>query len=142
MTAVRECPTPEAMSICDRPQNAADYWRLHIESHPLYDADRECFVVLLLNAKLRIRGHHFLSTGLLDECAVHPRDVFRAAVISAAYGVVLMHNHPSGEPIPSAADCSMTRRLASAGEILGIIVMDHVIVGHGRHCSLRETGII
>lgn len=142
MTAVRECPTPESMSFCEKPQQAADYWRLHIESHPLFDPERECFVVLILNTKMRIRGHNFVSTGLLNECAVHPRDVFRVAVLSAAYGVVLMHNHPSGEPNPSQADRSITKRLVAGAEILGIAVMDHVIIGHQRHCSLREMGII
>jgi len=142
VTSLRECPAPEEMQHCDTPQKAADYWRLHVEQNPLFDPERECFVVIILNAKLRIRGHHFLSTGTLNECAVHPRDVFRVAIVSAAYGVVLLHNHPSGEPQPSQADCSITRRLVTGGEILGIRVTDHVIIGHKRHCSLREMGII
>jgi DNA repair protein RadC len=142
ITTVRLCPTPEEMCLCDTPQKAADYWRLHIEGHPFFDQERECFVVLCLNTKLRIRGHHFVSVGSLNESIVHPREAFRIAVLSAAYGVVFIHNHPSGEPQPSEADMRMTRRLVAAAEILNIKLVDHVIIGHQRHISLREMGVI
>ena len=140
--SLRECPTPEQMRICDTPQKVVEYWRLHVEQHPFFDPERECFVVIVLNTKLRVRGHHLVSTGTLNECVVHPRDVFRVAVLSAAYAVVFVHNHPSGEPQPSQADCSITKRLVAAAEILGISAIDHVIVGHQRHCSLKERGLI
>ncbi len=141
VVSVRECPVPETLCHCDTPQKAADYWRLHVEGHPYFDAQRECFVVIILNTKMRARGHHFVAVGTLNECIAHPRDVFRAAIISAAYAIVVMHNHPSGEPEPSSADITMTRRLTDAAKILGIVVIDHVIMGHQRHCSLREMGI-
>jgi DNA repair protein RadC len=115
---------------------------LHVEEHPFFDSQRECFVVIMLNTRLRARGHHFVAVGTLNECIVHPRDVFRVAIVCAAYGIVLMHNHPSGEPHPSDADVKITRRLIEAADIIGIKVLDHVIVGHRRHCSLREAGII
>jgi len=98
--------------------------------------------VLMLNVRQRIRGHHLVSIGSLNETMAHPREVFRAAVIGAAYSVVLMHNHPSGDPSPSDADLRTTKRLAESGRILGIEVVDHVIVGSNRHLSLRETGIL
>ena len=142
LVSLRECPTPEAMQPCDSPQQAADYWRLHVEGHPFFDRERECFVVVILNTKLRAKGHHFVSVGSLNECLAQPREVFRVAVVCAAYGVVLMHNHPSGEPQPSQADLSVTRQLLDAAKVLGIRVIDHVIVGHQRHCSLRELGLI
>jgi DNA repair protein RadC len=142
VVSVQECPTPEHLMLCDSPQKAADYWRLHIEGHPLFDAQRECFVVLLLNTKLRARGHHFVSVGALNESMAHPREVFRAAVIAAAYAVVFLHNHPSGEPEPSQADLTITKRLVDSANVLGIRVTDHVIIGHQRHCSLREMGLI
>lgn len=142
VVSVKECPTPEDMQHCDTPQKAADYWRLHIATHPLFDQERECFVVIILNTRLRVRGHQFISTGSLNECAVHPREVFRTAVVSAAYAVVLLHNHPSGEPQPSEADRLITKRMVEAAEILGIRVIDHVIVGHERHCSLKVLGLI
>lgn len=140
--AVKECPTPEAMQHCDTPDKAAGYWRLHVANHPFFDPERECFVVVFLNARNRIRGHHFASTGSLSECAVHPRDVFRPAIIGAASSVVFMHNHPSGEPEPSDADMQVTRRFCEAGTLLDIRVIDHVIVGHSRHFSFREAGLI
>jgi DNA repair protein RadC len=99
-------------------------------------------VVLLLNTKHRIRGHHLVSIGSLNETVAHPREVFRAAVIGAAYGVVLMHNHPSGEPRPSEADKQMTRLLANAGQMLRIPVLDHVIIGSPDYFSFREAGIL
>ena len=142
LVSVRECPSPEEMLHCDTPQKAADYWRLHVEGHPFFDAERECFVVIVLNTKLRARGHHLVSVGTLNECAVHARDVFRVAVVCSAYGVVFMHNHPSGEPQPSQADLSVTRQFIEAAKVLGIKVIDHVIVGHQRHCSLRDLGLI
>jgi DNA repair protein RadC len=98
-------------------------------------------VVIILNTKLRARGHHFVSVGTLNECLAHCRDVFRVAIVGAAYAIVVMHNHPSGEPQPSQADITISKRLAEAGSLLGIQVIDHVIVGHQRHCSLREMGL-
>jgi DNA repair protein RadC len=140
--SLKECPVPEEMRLCDTPQKAVEYWRLHVEGHPFFDSERECFVLLMLNTKLRVRGHHFVSVGSLSESIAHPRDVFRAAVVGASYTVVLMHNHPSGEPLPSHADTTCTRRLCDAGKILGIEVLDHIIVGHQRYHSFRETGLM
>ena len=102
----------------------------------------ECLAVLLLNVKMRVRGHHLVSIGSLNETVAHPREVFRAAVIAAAYAVIVMHNHPSGDPTPSQADQQITRVFADAGRILRINVTDHIIVGHGRYSSFREAGLL
>lgn len=131
---------PEAMQLCDSPQNAADYWQTHVAPAPYFNPDCECFVVLLLNTRRRIRGHHLVSIGTLDTILVHPREVFRIAVVSGAAAIVLMHNHPSGEPTPSEADIKVTRDLIRAGQLMKIDVCDHVIVGNNRHQSLRELG--
>lgn len=140
IVTVREtCP---ASSECKVPGDAVAYWRSHIENGQLFNPDVECFVVLLLNTKHRIRGHHIVSIGSLNETVAHPREVFRAAVIGAAYGVVLMHNHPSGDSNPSEADRRMTRVLSESGQILRIAVIDHVIVGDAQHYSFREAGIL
>lgn len=141
IVAVRETASGELPTCCC-PEDAAAYWRTHITTAPHFNPDCECFAVLLLNVKQRIRGHHIVSIGSLNEAMAHPREVFRAAVIGAAHGVVLMHNHPSGDPTPSSADLAMTKRLVQAGQILCVQVHDHVIVGDGRHCSLREAGLI
>jgi DNA repair protein RadC len=140
VVALRECPLPEQMKICDTPDTAADYWRLHIVTNPYFNSDCECFAVLLLNTRRRVKGHQLLTIGTLDTILVHPREVFRGAVIAAAAAIVLMHNHPSGDPTPSEADIKVTRDLIRAGQLMKIDVLDHVIMGNPKHCSLRELG--
>jgi hypothetical protein len=140
VVALRECPTPEQMQMCDTPERAADYWRAQIATAPQFNPECEYFVVLLLNTRKRIKGHHLVSNGILDTLLVHPREVFRTAIIGAASGIVLMHNHPSGESQPSEADVKVTRDLIRAGQLLKIEVCDHVIMGNGCHSSLRELG--
>src|SRR5262245_62151822 len=124
------------MALCDQPERAAEYWRSCVTAHPAYNADAECFVVLLLNTRRRIKGHVLVSTGTLDTILVHPREVFRTAIVANASAVVLMHNHPSGESEPSEADIKVTRDLIRAGKLLKIEVLDHVIVGENRHTIL------
>lgn len=140
VTALRECPTPESLQLCDTPDRVADYWRLHVPANPYFNAEAECFVVLLLNTRRRVKGHHLVSIGTLDTILVHPREVFRLAIITAAAAIVLAHNHPSGEATPSEADIKVTRDLIRAGQLLKLEVLDHVIIGNPTHCSLRELG--
>jgi DNA repair protein RadC len=141
LVALRECPLPADMALCDTPDKAAEYWRTHVVNHPAYSGEVETFVVLMLNTRRRVRGHVFVSTGTLDTVLVHPREVFRAAIVAGASAVILAHNHPSGEPSPSEADIRVTRDLIRAGQLLKIEVLDHVIIGAGSmHCSLRELG--
>ncbi len=102
--------------------------------------------MLLLNSRRRIQGHHLVATGTLDTILVHPREVFRVAVIGAAAALILAHNHPSGDPTPSEGDIKVTRDLIRAGQLLKIEVLDHVILGQPSqeqardYCSLREAG--
>ena len=140
IVCLRECPVPEAMQLCETPDNAAEYWRTHVVQTPYYNPEVECFVVLLLNTRRRLQGHHFVSMGTLDTLLVHPREVFRAALIAAAAAIVLMHNHPSGDPTPSEADIKVTRDFIRAGQLLKVEVLDHVIMGNPNHCSLRALG--
>jgi len=145
LLALRECPTPSEMQLCDTPDKAAAYWREHIPANPHFNRDVECFVVLLVNTRRKILGHCFISTGTLDTLLVHPREVFRPAIIGAAAAVVLMHNHPSGDPSPSEADIKVTRDLIRAGQLLKIEVLDHVVIGQpdngqNGYASLRELG--
>jgi len=104
----------------------------------LRDAGQEEFHALLLNARHRVVREVFVTRGILDASLIHPREVFRVAVAEAAAGVILVHNHPSGDPTPSAEDRSVTRQLAEAGKALGIPVLDHVVVGRGRYVSLMS----
>jgi DNA repair protein RadC len=128
------------MHLCDTPERAAEYWRQHVVCHPAFSPDVECFVALLLNTRRRIKGHALISTGTLDTILFHPREVFRPAIVAAASALVVMHNHPSGESVPSEADIKVTRDLIRAGQLLKIEVLDHVIIGANRHSSLRELG--
>ncbi len=137
---LRECVTPDEKQICEEPKSAVEYWQAHIATSSYFNPDCECFVVLLLNTRRRIKGHHLISIGILDQILVHPREVFRAAIAIAAGAIVLMHNHPSGDPTPSEADIKTTRDLIRAGQLLKIDVVDHVIVGSSKHISLRELG--
>jgi DNA repair protein RadC len=141
VTALRECPVPEEMLVCDTPQKVADYWRLHIASDPRFSPECECFAVLLLNTRRRLKGHQLVSVGTMDMILVDPRTVFRSAIIAGAAAIVLAHNHPSGESAPSEADIKVTRDLIRAGQLLKIEVLDHVIMGTANHSSLRELGL-
>jgi DNA repair protein RadC len=138
--ALRECPTPSEMQMCDTPELAVAYWNSHVKTAEVFNPDCECFVVLLLNTRRRIKGHQFVSIGLLDQVLVQPREVFRTAILAAAAAVLLMHNHPSGDASPSEADIKTTRDLIRAGQLLKIEVIDHVIVGNPNHLSLRTLG--
>jgi len=146
VVSLRECPTPTIQQQCDTPDKAAAYWRSHIVNHPYFNPDVECLVAVLLNTRRRIQGHHLVSTGTLDTILVHPREVFRVAIICAAAALVLMHQHPSGDPTPSEADIKVTRDLIRAGQLIKIEVLDHVIMGQPTpeqprdFISLRELG--
>lgn len=141
LVSFRECPLPESLTQCVEASAAARYWRENVATHPLYNSDVECFVILLLNTRKRIKGHVLISTGTLDSILVHPREVFRPAIIGAAGSIILMHNHPSGETEPSEADIRVTRDLVRAGQLLKLEVLDHVIVGAGESFkSLKEMG--
>lgn len=142
LVALRECPTPESMMLCDTPAGAVKYWQLHVMTNPQFNPDCECMVVLLLNTRRRVKGHHLVTIGTMDTLLIHPREVFRLAIVAAASAVVLMHNHPSGDATPSEADIAVTRDLHRAGQLLKIELLDHVVVGNGQHVSLRELGYI
>jgi DNA repair protein RadC len=100
----------------------------------------EQFGVVLLDAKHRLIRTTVLTVGTLDRSVVHPREIFREAASARAAGIILFHNHPSGDPTPSADDMSLTRRLVAAGELMGIDVLDHLILTATRFVSLREMG--
>src|ERR1035437_5562146 len=140
VVALRDCPVPEEMQICEQPQQVADYWRLRIATHQYFNPDCECFVVLLLNTRRRIKGHHLVTIGTMDTLLVHPREVFSGAVAMKASFIVLLHNHPSGDPTPSESDIKVTRDLIRAGQLMKIEITDHVIMGNPNFCSLRGLG--
>ena len=147
-----------AMEIARRIGEETDPWRRQIKEPSDVAAvmrseamflDREHFWVLILDAKNRLKGRpERISAGLLDASLVHPREVFQEAIRRGAAAVTLVHNHPSGDPTPSAEDISATRQLLEAGRIVDIRVLDHVILGKsppaGTACffSMREKGVV
>jgi DNA repair protein RadC len=106
----------------------------------LEDQPSEVFAILCLSTKHRVIAYHEVSRGTLDSTLVHPREVFKAAILANAAAIVLTHNHPSGDPTPSPDDIVLTQRLVQAGAIIGIDVIDHVIIGDGRWVSFLEMG--
>jgi DNA repair protein RadC len=114
---------------------------VHARMGPLLrDLVQEEFHALLLNAQHRLLRTVLITRGILDASLIHPREVFRPAVTEGAAAVILVHNHPSGDPSPSAEDRAVTRQLARAGRALGIPVLDHVVLGDGRFHALSEEG--
>ncbi|CAJ1001062.1 JAB domain-containing protein [Brevibacillus aydinogluensis] len=107
----------------------------------LQETDREQFFLLCLNTKNEPTAIHTVSIGSLDSSLVHPREVFKAAILANSASVIVAHNHPSGDPTPSNPDIEVTKKLQEAGELLGITLLDHIIVGsEGAYCSLKERG--
>jgi len=108
----------------------------------LHEKPQEHFCILCLNTKNKIVGVHTISIGSLDASIVHPREVFKAAMLNNASRIICLHNHPSGDPEPSRDDIGITRRLVEAGEIIGIEVLDHVIIGEQRYLSMKEMDLM
>ncbi len=109
-------------------------------SRDMLSLDREEFRIFLLNAKHMVLGVHTVSIGSLTVSIVHPREVYKAAILANAAAIIGVHNHPSGNPNPSPEDHALTKRLSEAGTLLGITFLDHVIVGHTTHYSFADQG--
>lgn len=130
----------EALYQISMPETAAEY----LKKLGLHKKPEEHFYVLLLNVKNQVVGYHEVSKGLLDRSHVHPREVFRVAILNNASKIILAHNHPSGDTTPSKQDMESTSNMVKAGELLGIKVIDHIIVaenlGNFNHTSMRSAG--
>ena len=128
-------PAPGVRRQLRSPRDAAEYLLPTFGSRA-----EEQFGLVLLNGRHRIIRTQVLAVGTANATVVEPRDVFREAALGRAVAVVIFHNHPSGDPTPSPADVELTRRLAAAGVLMGIEVVDHIILGDVRYCSLKEMG--
>jgi DNA repair protein RadC len=106
------------------------------------ESKKETFMELCLDTKNQVIREDTVSIGSLNANIVHPREVFRTALIESAAHIIVAHNHPSGDPAPSREDVDITKKLAETGKIMGIDVLDHVIIGDGRHFSMKEAGHI
>ncbi|WP_258111598.1 RadC family protein [Alicyclobacillus sp. SP_1] len=132
---VRERSLMSEVKVIRSADDASDVMTQYLDG-----ADREHFVVILLDTKHRVRGIHTVSIGSLDASIVHPREVLKPAILGNSSGIIVAHNHPSGDPTPSPEDIAVTRRLAEACKIMGINLLDHIIVGDGRYSSLQALG--
>ena len=168
MAAEREVPffiTEEPKSRKKNPSNRAPRYKvslvkeagsLYVTSKPIKTAgmiynqldalfeeiDREAFYIVCLDAASKIIGINLVSLGTLMASLVHPREVFKAAILLNAASIIGVHNHPSGSANPSVQDRELTSRLKKAGELLGIFLRDHIIVGDGEYYSFAETGVL
>lgn len=115
---------------------------LRVMGPVLRDLSVEEFHLLALDTRSRVLRDVLVTRGLLDASLVHPREVFRAAIAEAAAGIILVHNHPSGDPTPSAEDRAVTRQLVAAGQLLDLPVYDHVIVAGDRYVSFATAGLL
>ena len=137
-TVAREQP-PAAWPRLSSPEAAAEFARELLAAH---DDDREHFWVIFLNSQNGYTGHHLVSTGSLSAAIVHPREVLGPALREGAAHLVLLHNHPSGDPTPSTADIQMTKQVIDVAKPLGIAVHDHIIVGRNGHVSFKGLELI
>jgi DNA repair protein RadC len=119
------------------PRDAACFLMPEYSARPV-----EQFGVVLLDTRHRVLRASVLAVGSLDGTSIQPREVFRHAVVASAAALVLFHNHPSGDPQPSREDVDLTRRMVAAGLLMGVTVIDHVVLGDGRYCSLKEAGYL
>ena len=103
---------------------------------------QEAVIVLTLNNKYKLIRRHLVTLGIANASLSHPREIFRCAIADGAAAVILAHNHPSGDPTPSSEDIATTRQAVSAGKIIGIDVLDHIVLGRPGFVSLRESGLV
>ena len=128
---------PEDKPVIKSPEDAAA-----LVMEEMRHLDREHFYALLLNAKNQVLTREVISIGTLNFSAIHPRELFKVAIRRSAAGVILVHNHPSGDPTPSRQDIEATTRLVEAGEIVGIDVLDHLVIGDNKFTSFKAQGLI
>jgi DNA repair protein RadC len=129
--------------LSERPLFASPADAARILAEYIGESDREHFVIAMMSVRGRMLGLHTVSVGSLAASLVHPREVWKPAILAGAHALIVAHNHPSGDPEPSAEDLALTRRLAAVGQLLGIEVLDHVILGEAsRFVSLRERGLV
>jgi DNA repair protein RadC len=108
----------------------------------LLHADRERLLCLMLNCRHKIIGLEVISIGTLTASLAHPREIFKGAIIKGAAGIILAHNHPSGDPSPSEEDIRLTKRVSQAGQLLGVDVLDHIIIAETGHYSFKTSGVL
>lgn len=130
---------PEVDRKIKSPEDIAQLARVYLRMQELPE---EYMYMVILNNKLQVTGVFEISHGNVNSSIVGPREVFQKALLANAVSIILMHNHPSGDPTPSSEDIKVTQRLIKAGEILGVQVLDHLVVGRTSYISLKDKGYI
>ena len=131
--AILREPSQEPLPSIQTPEDLGQYLE------PMKYLSEENFVALHLDAKNQVMGYQIVSQGTLSMSLVHPREVFKAALLNNAYCIVVAHNHPAGSPDPSCEDLETTKQLVAAGKILGVSILDHLIVSYRQVSSIRES---
>jgi DNA repair protein RadC len=144
---VSEQSLPYNLGALDTPEKSYDIWQKVVATQPDHEPDKETLVVFLLNARLAPYSWSRVSLGTCAETSAHPREILRPAIAGNAHAIVIMHNHPSGDPSPSRSDEVVTRRLIDACQTMQVTLLDHAIIGTpapGRspYFSFRESGIV
>ena len=134
---VREASVLYDIRKIDSPKDGAELGKKFLD-----DLDREQLIVCCLDTKNQPTAINVVSVGSLNTSIVHPREVFKPAILSNSASIILFHNHPSGDAEPSKEDISITERIKESGNILGIKLIDHIIIGNDSYCSLKERGIV
>ncbi|NOW85889.1 DNA repair protein RadC [Clostridium beijerinckii] len=134
---VREASVLYDIRKIDSPKDGAELGKRFLQ-----DLDREQLIVCCLDTKNQPTAINVVSVGSLNTSIVHPREVFKPAILSNSASIILFHNHPSGDSEPSKEDISITERIKESGIILGIKLIDHIIIGNDSYCSLKERGIV
>ena len=128
--------------LIDAPAKAFEFWQEVIAAEQTFEPDKEHLVAVLVNTKFKVTGYHVVSVGSVNESIAHPREIFRAVIVAGAFGFVLMHNHPSGDPTPSKADHLITKKIQDGADLLNVRLLDHVIAGHETFYSFKESGAV
>jgi DNA repair protein RadC len=135
------------MAALDEPEKVVDFVENYVKKSPIWNPDRENFIVIFTNIRYKGIGFEIIAQGTLDSVLIHARDVFRQAIVRNCSSIILAHNHPSGDCSPSDADITVTRNLIRGGALLNINVDDHIIVPSyisdvcdNKYCSLRQLG--
>ena len=139
MVSIRLVDDPPIYSE-EKVQNPKDAVQLLLKEFD--SVDRELFFVLNLQTNGQVINVNIASMGTLNNCILSPREIFKASILSNAASVVLMHNHPSGDCTPSKQDVLVTERLVACGELIGITVLDHIILGRGTYLSMKEANMM
>jgi len=136
VSMIKESTVKSEVKAVSNPDEVYELMKIAFEGR-----EREVMFVILLNTKNQLVGMNMAAMGTLNSCTVHPREIFKPAIITGAAAIILSHNHPSGDPSPSPQDIELTKRIQQAGELLGISLLDHVIAGDEKFVSLKSNGL-